>query len=151
MTKTLAQNKKARHDYYVLETVEAGVVLQGTEVKSCRAGNVSLADAHARAGNGELWLVGAHIAQYSHGNRNNHEPRRDRKLLLHKREIRRFAQAIEAKRLTLIPLRVYLAHGKIKLELGLCRGKQAHDKRETLKRQMHEREARRAMAQGRDD
>ena len=143
---TLSQNKKAFHDYHVLEKFEAGIALQGTEVKSCRAHNASLAEAHARVRNDEMWLCGSHIAPYAQGNRANHEPRRDRKLLLHKREVRRLKQEIEAKGMTLVPLRLYLKRGKIKLELGLCRGKATHDKREALKRKMHQREAERAMA-----
>lgn len=146
---TLAQNKKARRDYEVIEKYEAGIALRGTEVKSCRGRNISLADAHARVGRGELWLVGVHIAQYEQGNRNNHPPRRERKLLMHRREIRRLAQAIEAKGLTLVPLRFYLVRGKVKVELGLCRGKHVHDKREDMKKRIHDREARRAMAKHR--
>ena len=146
---TLAQNRKARHDYHVIETLEAGIALLGTEVKSCRAHSISLSDAYARVINGELWLVGAHIAQYEQGNRNNHPPRRNRKLLLHRREIARLSQAIEAKGLTLIPLRVYLARNRIKVELGLCRGKHVRDKREALKKKVHDREVRRAIAKHR--
>lgn len=146
---TLAQNKKARHDYAVLDTLEAGIALTGTEVKSCRARNVSLAESYARLFGGELYLVGAHIAQYEGGNRNNHEPRRDRKLLMHKREIRKLVQQLEAKGLTLVPLRLYLKRQKIKVELGLCRGKNVHDKREALKRKTHEQEAQLAVQQRR--
>lgn len=146
---TITQNKKARHDYEVLETVEAGIALQGTEVKSCRAGGVSLADAYARVIDGEMLLIGAHIAPYAMGNRNNHEPRRTRKLLLHRREIRRLSQAIEAKGQTLVPLRVYFVRNRVKVELGLCRGKQVHDKREAMKKKVHEMEARRAIDQHR--
>jgi len=143
---TLAENRRARHDYDILEKFEAGLALTGTEVKSCRMRNVSLADAYAKVRNGELWLVNAHVAPYGGGNRYNHPPRRDRKLLLHKREIRRLAQAIETRGLTLVPLRLYLTKkGLIKVELGLCRGRKLHDKREVMKRKIHEEEARRAM------
>jgi len=141
----LVRNKKAFHDYHVLDKFEAGIVLQGTEVKSCRAHNIALSDAHVRPRDGELFLVGAHIAQYDKGNRNNHEPTRLRKLLMHRREIRKVTQAIDQKGLTLVPLRFYLAHGKIKVEIGLCRGKQLHDKRQTMRSKQHDMEARRAM------
>lgn len=148
--RVLADNRKARHDYQVLDQLEAGIVLTGTEVKSCRARNLSLADAYAKAEDGELWLVNAHIAPYEQGNRNNHEPRRPRKLLLRKRELRRLTQAVEAKGLTLVPLKVYLnEHSLIKLELGLCRGRQLHDKRDELKRQADTRETQRAVREHR--
>jgi SsrA-binding protein len=144
--RVLTDNRKARHDFQVLDQVEAGIALRGTEVKSCRARNLSLADSYARAEDGELWLVNAHIAPYEQGNRNNHEPRRPRKLLLHRRELRRLTQAIEAKGLTLVPLKVYLnERSLIKVELGLCRGRQQHDKRDQLRRQDDQREAQRAM------
>jgi len=144
--RVLTDNRKARHDYQVLDQLEAGIVLTGTEVKSCRARNISLADAYAKAEDGELWLVNAHIAPYEQGNRNNHEPRRPRKLLLQRRELRRLTQAIEAKGLTLVPLKVYLnERSLIKVELGLCRGRQQHDKRDELKRQADERETQRAI------
>lgn len=141
----IAQNRKARHDFHVVETFEAGIALLGTEVKSCRAHDVSLQESYARLLGDELWLVGAHIAPYKQAGRNNHEPRRNRKLLLHKREIRRLAQATEAKGLTLVPLRLYFRRSKVKVELGLCRGKTRGDKRESLKRDMHNREVRRAI------
>jgi len=141
----IVQNRKARHDYHVIETFEAGIALVGTEVKSCRARDVALVDSHVRVRKGELWLVGAHIAEYKAGNRNNHEPRRDRKLLLHKREIARLAQAVEAKGLTLVPLSFYFTRQKVKVQLALCRGKRDHDKRDAMKERMHEREARRAI------
>ena len=144
--KTLVQNRKARHLYHVLETFEAGIALEGTEVKSCRAGNISLAEAYARVTNDELWLTGAHIAPYEQGNRNNHESRRPRKLLMHGREIARLRQSVEAKGLTLVPLRMYLKGPRVKVELGLCRGKNVHDKRDSLKKKADDREARRQMA-----
>jgi len=142
--KVLAENRKARHDYHVLERVEAGIVLNGTEVKSCRAHNVSLAEAYAKPKDGELWLYGAHIAPYEQGNRNNHEPRRTRKLLLHSREIRQLTQAVESRGLTLVPLRIYFTpRSKVKVEIGLCRGKQTHDKRADMKRREDDLEVRR--------
>lgn len=146
---TLARNKKAYYDYEILDTFEAGIELQGTEVKSCRNHNIQLADAHARIGDGELWLQGVHIAPYEQGNRENHEPRRPRRLLVHKHEIRHLKQAIEAKGMTLVPLRFYLRRHRIKVEIGLCRGKARHDKRETLKRKIHDREAADAIAKHR--
>lgn len=142
----LADNRRARHDYQVLDALEAGIVLTGTEIKSCRARNISLADSYAKAEDGELWLVNAHIAPYAQGNRNNHEPRRPRKLLLKRRELNRLTQAIEVKGLTLVPLKVYLNdRSLVKIELGLCRGRQQHDKRDELKRQDDDREMQRAV------
>ncbi len=144
--KNISQNKKARHDYAVLESFEAGIELTGTEVKSCRAGGVSLVDSYAKVENGEMFLLGAHIAPYLQGNRNNHAPRRNRRLLLHKREIARLKKNIEAKGLTLVPLAVYFNdRGLVKVQLGLCRGKNVHDKRETLKKNQDEREIRRIL------
>ena len=131
---TLAENRKARHDYTVLETIECGMVLSGTEVKSARHGEVSLAGAYGAVLGGELWLVGADIAAYRFGNRFNHEPKSQRKLLVHAKEIRELRLKTEAKGLTLIPLRLHLKRGRIKLDLGVCRGKAVHDKRETLKK-----------------
>ena len=131
---TLAENRKARHDYTVLETIECGMVLSGTEVKSVRHGEVSLAGAYGAVLGGELWLVGADIAAYKFGNRFNHEPKSRRKLLVHAKEIRELRLKTEAKGLTLIPLRLHLKRGRVKLDLGVCRGKAMHDKRETLKK-----------------
>ena len=142
----IAQNRKARHDYIVLETFEAGIELQGTEVKSCRANGVSLVDSYAIVRLGELFLIGAHFAPYEFGNRFTHEPRRNRRLLMHKREILRLKKSIEAKGLTLIPLSLYFRKGRVKVELGLCRGKNVHDKRETLKKKSDELEMKRAMS-----
>ena len=130
----LAENRKARHDYTVLETIECGMVLSGTEVKSARHGEVSLAGAYGAVLGGELWLVGADIAAYRFGNRFNHEPKSQRKLLVHAKEVRELKLKTEAKGLTLIPLRLHLKRGRIKLDLGVCRGKAMHDKRETLKK-----------------
>ena len=129
-----AENRKARHDYTVLETIECGIVLSGTEVKSVRHGQVSLAGAYGAVLKGELWLLGADIAAYKFGNRFNHEPKSQRKLLVHAKEIRELQLKTEAKGLTLVPLRVYLKHGKIKVDLSVCRGKQLHDKRDALKK-----------------
>ena len=128
-----AENRKARHDYTVLETIECGIVLTGTEVKSVRLGSVSLAGAFAVVLGGELWLQGADIAAYSFGNRFNHEPKSRRKLLVHAKEVRELKLKTEAKGLTLVPLKVFLKHGKIKVEIGVCRGKQLHDKREAMR------------------
>ena len=129
-----AENRKARHDYTVLETIECGMVLSGTEVKSVRHGEVSLAGAYGAVLKGELWLLGADIAAYKFGNRFNHEPKSQRKLLVHAKEIRELQLKTEAKGLTLVPLKVYLKHGRIKVDLGVCRGKQLHDKRDALKK-----------------
>ena len=129
-----AENRTARHDYTVLETIECGIVLSGTEVKSVRHGEVSLAGAYGAVLKGELWLLGADIAAYKFGNRFNHEPKSQRKLLVHAKEIRELQLKTEAKGLTLVPLKVFLKHGKIKVDLGVCRGKQLHDKRDALKK-----------------
>ena len=129
----LADNRRARHDYAVLDTVECGIVLSGTEVKSARRGGMSLAGSYAAVLGGELWLLGADIAAYAFGNRFNHEPKRRRKLLVHAREVEGLRLKSEAKGLTLVPLRMYLKNGRVKLALGVCRGKAQHDKREALK------------------
>ena len=133
-SKNIAQNKKARHDYAVLDTLEAGIALTGTEVKSCRAGGVSLVDSYATIREGNLILLGTHIAPYAFGNRENHEERRNRRLLVHKKEILRLKKNIEQKGLTLIPLSFYFnSHGRVKVSIGICRGKNAGDKREAMK------------------
>jgi SsrA-binding protein len=137
--RTLVNNRQALHEYHILETVEAGLALQGTEVKSIRAGNVNLRYAYARAENGEIWLWNAHIAPFEAGNRWNHEPRRPRKLLLHTREIGRLAAKAAESGNTLVPLRLYDKKGKIKLELALGKGKRQYDKRAAIA----EREAKR--------
>ena len=129
-----AENRKARHDYTVLETIECGIVLTGTEVKSVRHGEVSLAGSFAVVYGDELWLQGADIAAYKFGNRFNHEPKSRRKLLVHKKEVLDLRLKTEAKGLTLVPLKVYLKHCKVKVDLGVCRGKQLHDKRDALKK-----------------
>jgi SsrA-binding protein len=129
---TVALNRRARHDYAIDETIEAGLVLTGTEIKSIRAGRVNLAEAYARIERGEAWLIGAHIATYEQGNRNNHEPTRTRKLLLHRDQIAELVGRTQAKGQTLVPLRLYLRDGKAKLEIGVARGKKTHDKRRTI-------------------
>jgi len=132
--KVLAKNKRARHDYHVVDSLEAGVVLHGTEVKSVRLGKVQLVDSFVRIEDGEAYLVGAHISPYEQGNRFNVDPRRRRKLLVHKSEIRRLNRQVMEKGMTLVPLSVYLKRGIVKLEVGVCRGKRAFDKRETIRR-----------------
>src|SRR5262250_3729670 len=139
--RTIATNRRARHEYHILETVEAGLVLRGTEVKSLRAGGVNFKDSYATIRSGEGWLLGCHINPYSHGTDANHDPERDRKLLLHRREIARLSGKISERGLTLVPLRLYFKEGRAKVELGLARGKKLHDKRATLR----EREVRREM------
>lgn len=130
---TLAENRRARHDYAVLDTVECGIVLTGTEVKSCRHGEVSLAGSYGAVLRGELWLVGVDIAAYKFGNRFNHEPKSMRKLLVHAKEVDELRLKSEAKGLTLVPLKMFLKNGRIKVDLGICRGKALHDKRMALK------------------
>jgi SsrA-binding protein len=139
--RTLMENRRARHDFHVEETVEAGLVLTGTEIKSLRAGHGSLREAYARIERGEAWLIGMHIPPYAHGNRWNHDPLRPRKLLLHRREIEALAQRARQQGCTLVPLRLYLKRGRAKLELAVARGKKSYDKRADLA----ERDARRAI------
>jgi SsrA-binding protein len=140
---TIALNRRARHEFTITETFEAGLVLTGTEIKSIRAGKVTLGDAYARIERGEAVLVGAHIAPWAQGNRNNHEPKRVRKLLLHRSEIDELLGRTKAKGLTIVPLRLYISErGRAKVELGLARGKQLHDRR----RDIAERDARRDVA-----
>jgi SsrA-binding protein len=147
MAQTVAVNRKARHNYLITDTFEAGLVLTGTEIKSIRAGNVNLSDAYARVERGEAWLIGAHIAPYAGGNRWNHEPRRDRKLLLRRSEIDELAGRASAKGLTIVPLRMYItAKGRAKLELGLAGGKQLHDRRRTIAERDSRRELERELA-----
>jgi len=143
--KIIAVNKRARFDYHISETLEAGLALQGTEVKSLREGRVNLQDAYADVQEGEFFLLHAHINQYEQGNRCNHDPERPRKLLLHKREIKRLIGKTQEKGLTLIPTRMYFTHGKAKVELGLAKGKKQYDKREDLKRRTAQRDIARAM------
>ena len=135
----IATNRKAWHEFEILETYEAGLVLRGTEVKSIREGQVNFKDSYASVSNEEAWLVGCHIAPYHHGSDANHDPDRPRKLLLHRREIARLIGKVAERGLTLVPLRLYFKDGRVKVELGLARGKKLHDKRATLR----ERESRR--------
>jgi SsrA-binding protein len=143
---SVARNPKATHDFFILETVEAGIVLHGTEVKSLRAGKASIKEAWALIRNGEAWLEGMHITPYEQGNRWNHPAVRTRKLLLHRREIERLIGAVEQEGRTLVPLELYFERGRAKVLLGLAKGKLAHDKRETLKRKIADREMARTMA-----
>jgi SsrA-binding protein len=148
---SVARNPKASHDFFILETVEAGIVLKGTEVKSLRAGKASIKEAWAQLRNGEVWLEGMHITPYEQGNRWNQPPLRTRKLLLHRREIERLIGAVEQQGRTLVPLELYFDRGKAKVLLGLAKGKLAHDKRETIKRKLADREMSRVIArQGRE-
>jgi SsrA-binding protein len=128
--KTLVQNRRARHEYFIEETFEAGMELAGTEVKSLRLGNANMGDAYAAVRDGELWLLGMHISPYEKGNIYNKEPIRNRRLLMHKREIKRLGGQVQQKGYSLIPLRLYLKGNRVKLELGLARGKKLYDKRE---------------------
>ena len=131
--KTVAQNRKARHDYFILDAFECGIVLTGTEIKSVRAGNLNLKDAYASLENGELWLFGVHISPYDKGTYYNHEPERDRKLLMHKHELIRLRNKIREKGLTLVPLSVYIKNGRrAKVELALVKGRTSHDKRDMI-------------------
>ncbi|MBO5958728.1 MAG: SsrA-binding protein SmpB [Lentisphaeria bacterium] len=139
----IARNKKAYHDFEILESMETGIELQGTEVKSCRMRSVQLQDTFARVENGELFVFGLHISPYSHGNRFNHEAVRRRKLLMHKKEILKLFQRVREKGFSLIPLKMYLKRGRVKLELGVARGKTFGDKRETLKKRQDDLDARR--------
>ncbi|PYQ50411.1 MAG: SsrA-binding protein [Acidobacteria bacterium] len=143
--KVIATNRKAFHDYFVLQKLEAGIALTGTEVKSLREGKVNLKDSYIDFDHGEAYLIGAHISPYSHGNRENHDPERKRKLLLHRREIDRlFGQVVE-KGLTIVPLRLYFKSGRVKAEIAVVRGKKLFDKRESEKRRELDREAEAAM------
>ena len=144
--KLIAQNKKGRHDYFIDEVFEAGLVLIGTEVKSLRAGRATLTDGYASVEDGELWLSGVHIPEYNEGSWTNHEPRRKRKLLLHKREVSRLIGTLKEGGLTLIPLSLYFKDGKAKVEMGLARGKKAHDKRAALMEKQANREVDRELA-----
>ncbi len=139
--KLITENRKARSKFEVLDTIECGLVLQGSEVKSLRQGGVSLDEAYARYRDGEMWLFGCYIPEYPQANQFNHDPTRPRKLLMHKREIRRFAARAQEKGLTLIPLKIYFRNGIAKVLLGLCRGLKLHDKRQKIR----EREAQRAI------
>ena len=140
--RVVASNRKARHDYFILDTLEAGLVLKGTEVKSLRSGNANLQDSYALVKNGEVWLFGMHISPYEHGSFSNHDPRRTRKLLLSKREIRRLLGRVQEKGLTIVPLSIYFKGAFAKVELAIAQGKKSYDKRESIK----QREAKRDIA-----
>ncbi|GER65925.1 SsrA-binding protein SmpB [Weizmannia acidilactici] len=142
--KVLAQNKKASHDYFIEETYEAGLVLQGTEIKSIRAGRVNLRDSFARVEKGEVYVYGMHISPYEQGNRYNHDPLRPRKILLHRREIDKLAGVVKEQGYSLIPLKIYIKNGYAKVLIGLARGKKNYDKREALKKKEAAREIERA-------
>ena len=143
--KMVTQNKKAYHDYFVDEKYEAGIELFGTEVKSIRAGGINLKDSYCRVENGELFAIGIHVSPYEHGNIFNREPLRDRKLLMHKREIMKLQGLMTQKGYTLVPLAVYFKNVKLKVELGLCRGKKLYDKRDSIARAESDREIERRM------
>lgn len=143
--KQIAANRKARHEYFVEETYECGLALHGTEVKSMRQGRVNLKEAFCQVKNGEMWVVGMHISPYEQGNIFNVDPLRDKKLLMHKSEIRKLASQVQRQGYTLIPLRIYLKDGRMKLELGLCKGKQLHDKRDDAADRAAKRDIERAM------
>ena len=144
-TKVLATNRKAYHDYHIEETYETGIALTGTEIKSVRAGSVNLRDAYAQVKNGELWLMNVHIAPYEPASRQNVDPYRDRKLLMHRKEILRLFGRVQEKGFTLVPLRMYLKKNRAKLEIGLARGKRQYDKREAISKRDAAREMERAV------
>jgi SsrA-binding protein len=146
---TVASNRKARHDYTILETFEAGIALTGDEVKSLRGGRASLAEAYARVREGEVWLEGMHIPPYEAGDKRSHLPVRPRRLLLHRREISTMFDALQQDRLALVPLRVYFTHGLAKVELALARGRRAHEKRQAIAKREHEREMRQELGRRR--
>jgi SsrA-binding protein len=145
-TVNICRNRRALHDYEILDRLECGIVLVGTEVKSLRDGHANLEDAYGRVDDGEVWLIGAEIPEYVFGNRLNHKPKRPRKLLLHRREIAKFAGAADDRGLTLVPLQMYFKEGRAKVELAVAKGKQAHDKRDALKKADAKREMDRVMA-----
>ena len=144
--KLIAQNKKARHDFYIEDTFEAGLVLQGTEVKSLREGRASLVDGYAFIDGGEMWLDAVHIPEYTEGTWNNHAPRRKRKLLLHKQEIVKISHRTSQGGYTLVPLQIYFADGRAKVEIAVAKGKREYDKRQALRERQDKREADRAMS-----
>jgi SsrA-binding protein len=145
--RVVADNRKAFHDYHVLETWEAGMVLLGTEIKAIREGRVNLRDSFARVDNGEVWLANVHISPYSHTGYAHHEERRQRKLLMHKHEINKLTGLVREKGLTLVPLQLYFKNGRLKTQLALVKGKQAHDKREAIRKREVDRETRAAVKQ----
>ncbi|MEX0703068.1 MAG: SsrA-binding protein SmpB [Planctomycetales bacterium] len=144
-SKLVCRNRRARHEYDILDELECGVMLGGSEVKSVRASKMSIEEAYARVRDGELWLVGADIAEYPQANLMNHEPKRTRKLLVHKKELRKFAESATEQGLTLVPLAVYFKRGRVKVTIALARGRKRHDKRERLKKEDAQREMRQAM------
>ena len=146
--KLIAENRKARHDFHIVERVEAGIVLSGTEVKSLRDGGGNIRESYAQLRDGEMYLVGAHIAPYRQGTSANHEPVRDRKLLLHRREIEQLGAKVSQRGMTLVPLSLYLTNGKVKLELGLARGKEGVDKRQAIAERDARRQMERAVKEG---
>jgi len=146
--KVIAQNKKARHDYAISDVLECGLVLTGTEVKSLRAGRASLIDGFAMINDGELWLMGVHIPEYTEGTWTNHTPRRDRKLLVHKQELRKLMGKLKDSGTTLVPLQLYFNDGKAKVEIAVAKGKKAHDKREAIKEREADREVSRVVSRG---
>ncbi|MBX9788831.1 MAG: SsrA-binding protein SmpB [Pirellulales bacterium] len=141
----IAQNRRARHEYEVLETLECGIVLVGSEVKSLRSGRMSIEEAYGRVKDGEVWLIGSDIPEYKQANQFNHQPKRPRKLLLHRREIKRFANRAYEKGLTLVPLKMYFKEGRAKVLLGICKGRKTFDKREAMKKVDVKRDIDRAM------
>ena len=145
-SKLLSDNRSARHNYHLLDRYEAGLVLTGTEVKAAKAGKVQLKESYAEVSEDEAWLMNAHISEYSHGNIMNHAPMRKRKLLLHRAEIEKLREATREKGLTLIPTRLYLKAGRIKVEIALAKGKKMHDKRESIKAREMQAEAKAALA-----
>ena len=144
--KVIAQNKKARHDYSIADVIEWGLVLTGTEVKSLRAGRASLIDGFAMVNNGELWLMGVHIPEYTEGTWTNHTPRRDRKLLVHKQELNKLIGKLKDSGTTLVPLQLYFKDGRAKVEIAVAKGKKAHDKREAIKEREADREVSRVVS-----
>jgi SsrA-binding protein len=149
--KDVARNRRAFHDYEVLERLECGLVLTGTEVKSLREGQASIEEAYGKVEQTEVWLLGCDIPEYAMGNQLNHKPRRPRKLLLHRREIKKFADRASERGLTLVPLRLYFKNGKAKVEMAVCKGKQLHDKRQSLKKADADREIKRELSRRRKD
>ncbi len=148
-TKILSDNRQAGHNYHLLERFEAGIALTGTEVKAAKSGKIQLKDAFAEVQGNEAWLLNAHISQYSHGNRENHEPTRRRKLLLHRAEIDKLLSKTREKGLTLVPTKMYLKNGRVKVEFAVAKGKKLHDKRESERKREMEAEARAAMGRRR--
>lgn len=148
--KTITNNRKARYDFHILETIEAGIELRGTEVKSLRAGRVNLKDGYVDVRDGEMYLIGVHINPYEEGNRNNHEPERPRRLLLHRREILKLGLKVRDKGLTLVPLHMYFRGTRVKVEIGLARGKKQFDKRETIAQRDAKRSVDRALKEARN-